>query len=148
MFNLFLTCFTPPTPRNLLLAYFNFWGSFGAFRRSFVSETKCLNRPKKEAWCILKLLVLRGRRAKNIRTPKSLPGICRGPRRTVLVYRFGRPKSLEKVHEVWKSLESVRSRLFPDFLQSREVSHGVGADGVGVKFPIFAVKLLLFALVL
>ena len=29
---------------------------------------------------------------------------------------------------------------------SREVLHGVGADGVGVKFPIF--KLLLFALVL
>ena len=32
--------------------------------------------------------------------------------------------------------------------QNREVLHGVGADGVGVKFPIFCSKLLLFALVL
>ena len=30
----------------------------------------------------------------------------------------------------------------------REVLHGVGADGVGVKFPFFCSKLQLFALVL
>ena len=31
--------------------------------------------------------------------------------------------------------------------KAREVLHGVGADGVGVKFPHFCSKLLLFALV-
>ena len=34
-----------------------------------------------------------------------------------------------------------------NFSSRPEVLHGVGADGVGVKFPIFAVNLLLFALV-
>ena len=48
----------------------------------------------------------------------------------------------------WNQSESSSARVFKlldppfqnQFSNSREVAHGVGADGVGVKFPIFAVN--------
>ena len=32
-----------------------------------------------------------GKEGKTTDTPKSLPGVCGGPRHTILVYKFGRP---------------------------------------------------------
>ena len=50
---------------------------------------------KKEVWCIPKSLFSREKK-ENAYTPKSLQGVCGGPLRAVLVYRFWPPSSYPK----------------------------------------------------
>ena len=85
------------------------WVSVGNFGRGggakyFFSGPKCPPRKvfsalrtqvpqqaKKEVWCVPKSLFSREKEGKYIYTPKSLPGVCAGPLRAVLVYRFWPP---------------------------------------------------------
>ena len=53
----------------------------------FSSENSTVSTGKKEVWCLLKSLFSREKKEKT-HTPKSLPGVCGGPLRTGLVYKF------------------------------------------------------------
>ena len=53
-------------------------------------KLKCLNRQKR-GLVYTKKLVFKRKKKENTFTPKSLQGVCGGPLRTVLVYRFWPP---------------------------------------------------------
>ena len=57
----------------------------------FSSENSSSSTGKREVWCIPKSLFSREKK-ENTYTPKRLQGVCGGPLRGVLVYRFWPPK--------------------------------------------------------
>ena len=57
-------------------------------------KTQVPQQAKKQVWCIPKSLFSRekeGTKNENTYAPKRLPGVCGGPLRAVLVYRFWPP---------------------------------------------------------
>ena len=60
----------------------------------FSSENSSASTGKKEVWCIPKSLFSREKKERKTYTPKSLQGVCGGPLRRALVYRFWPPKSV------------------------------------------------------
>ena len=54
----------------------------------FSSENPSASTGKNEVWCVPKSLSSREKEKEYTYTPKSLQGVCGGPLRAVLVYRF------------------------------------------------------------
>ena len=118
----------------------------------FSSENSSASTGKREVWCIPKSLFSR-EKEENTYTPKSLQGVCGGPLRAVLVYRFWPPiengQTLLVFTHAGNSPESLEHCKCPESLESMivfmkplvETAHfptwvglaGQGIDGCSVK---------------
>ena len=60
-----------------------------------------------------KKLVFKGKKKENTYTPKSLQGVCGGPLRAVLVYRFWPPNFAQKLSEFSLPKQYARNSIPP-----------------------------------
>ena len=90
-----------------------------------LGKLKFLNRQKRR-FDVYQKACFQGKKKENTYTPKRLQGVCGGPFRGVLVYRFWSPMVLSK----GKATKFVRTRAFSRLTRFRNTENLVNSLGL------------------